>query len=348
MKWTEFDINERKAMIQGVVAQYGIDEAAAEKDWWVTAVLYAVFHTSVADYLLFKGGTSLSKGWNIINRFSEDIDLALDREFFIKEKHLSCAQCENNTQMRNLRKKAQDYFFSEFKEEVQKQLQALGLPVTILAENEVLVDGQPQPVDHDKDPSVLLIRYPSLFTDNAPYAQPTVKLEISVLSMAEPFEMKTISSLISAVYPSDEIDIELTQTIRTASPARTFLEKAFLLCEEYQKPQPRTYRMTRHFYDLEKLMQTDYAHQALNDAELYLKVVEHRKKFYHVGAVDYEKELPHAITIVPPTAALRASFADDYNQMRQSFIYGTSLDFDALMLQIETLQDMFHAMKTNE
>ena len=67
---------------------FGGDKAAekvrksAEKDWWVTAILYALFHTKVADYLLFKGGTSLSKGWNIIDRFSGDIDLALSRDFF--------------------------------------------------------------------------------------------------------------------------------------------------------------------------------------------------------------------------------------------------------------------------
>ncbi len=76
-KWIDFSLEERKAMIQGVVEARQIDEAAAEKDWWVTAVLYALFHTSVSEYLLFKGGTSLSKGWDIINRFSEDIDLAL-------------------------------------------------------------------------------------------------------------------------------------------------------------------------------------------------------------------------------------------------------------------------------
>ena len=75
-KWINFSIDERKAMIQGVVAAKNIDEAAAEKDWWVTAILYALFHTQAAEYLLFKGGTSLSKGWNIIDRFSEDIDLA--------------------------------------------------------------------------------------------------------------------------------------------------------------------------------------------------------------------------------------------------------------------------------
>ena len=67
----DFSIDERKAMIQAVCQTKQIDEAAAEKDWWVTAVLYALFHTNISEYLLFKGGTSLSKGWNIINRFSE-------------------------------------------------------------------------------------------------------------------------------------------------------------------------------------------------------------------------------------------------------------------------------------
>ena len=96
-KWIDFSLDERKAMIQGVVEARQIDEAAAEKDWWVTAVLYALFHTSVSEYLLFKGGTSLSKGWDIINRFSEDIDLALSRDYFLNVKQLSCAGCTSNT-----------------------------------------------------------------------------------------------------------------------------------------------------------------------------------------------------------------------------------------------------------
>lgn len=90
-KWIDFTIDERKAMIQAVSEEKQIDEASAEKDWWVTAVLYAIFHTSIGEYLLFKGGTSLSKGWNIINRFSEDIDLALSRDFFLNVKNLACA-----------------------------------------------------------------------------------------------------------------------------------------------------------------------------------------------------------------------------------------------------------------
>ena len=89
-------------MIQAVSQAKQIDEASAEKDWWVTAVLYAIFHTSISEYLLFKGGTSLSKGWNIINRFSEDIDLALGRDYFLNVKKLSCACCTSNTQIHNL------------------------------------------------------------------------------------------------------------------------------------------------------------------------------------------------------------------------------------------------------
>lgn len=102
-KWIDFTIDERKAMIQAVSEEKQIDEASAEKDWWVTAVLYAIFHTSIGEYLLFKGGTSLSKGWNIINRFSEDIDLALSRDFFLNVKSLACANCTSNTQIHHLR-----------------------------------------------------------------------------------------------------------------------------------------------------------------------------------------------------------------------------------------------------
>lgn len=235
-KWIDFTIDERKAMVQKVAELMHIDEAAAEKDWWVTAVLFALFKTEVAKYLLFKGGTSLSKGWNIINRFSEDIDLALGREFFLKEKQLTCAQCSSNTQIHHLREKGQDYIFGEFKEDLQKQLMTLGLNVKVIAENELLDEnGKTKTVDHDKDPSVMYIQYPSLYQNETTYATPVVKIEISVLSMDEPFEMKRISSLIEQVFPDEDVDSDIVQHIKTVSPARTFLEKAFLLCEEYQK-----------------------------------------------------------------------------------------------------------------
>ncbi len=349
-KWIDFSIDERKAMIQGVAETWQIDEAAAEKDWWVTAVLYALFHTSVSEYLLFKGGTSLSKGWNIINRFSEDIDLALHRDYFLNVKKLTCASCTSNTQIHNLREKGQDFLFGEFKNELEMKLAEMGLDVTVLTDNDITDEnGVPRKVPHDKDPSVLYVQYPSLYDSQEAYAKPTVKVEISVLSMSEPHEMRRISSLVEQKYRNEgeDVDSDLVQTIRTVSPARTFLEKAFLLCEEYQKNKPRTYRMTRHFYDLEKLMQTSYCDMALSDTVLYREIVEHRRKFYHVGDVDYDKELPATIQIVPHDD-LRPDYEADYKDMQGSFIYGNSLDFEELMNRIKDLQDRFRSIKLED
>ena len=343
-KWIDFSLDERKAMIQGVVEARQIDEAAAEKDWWVTAVLYALFHSSVSEYLLFKGGTSLSKGWDIINRFSEDIDLALSRDYFLNVKQLSCASCTSNTQIHNLREKGQDFLYGEFKDELSAKLVEMGFEVTVLTDNDISNEnGEPQKVPHDKDPSVLYVQYPSLYDSQAAYAIPTVKIEISVLSMSEPYEMRRISSLIEQTFKEEDVDSDLVQTIRTVSPARTFLEKAFLLCEEFQKDEPRTHRMTRHFYDLEKLMQTPYAEMALNDLALYHEIVEHRRKFYHVGYVDYDKELPATIQIVP-SDELMSSYEADYNEMKESFIYGQPLTFGELMEKITNLQEQFRAL----
>ena len=340
-KWIDFSIDERRAMIQAVSQAKQIDEASAEKDWWVTAVLYAMFHTSISEYLLFKGGTSLSKGWNIINRFSEDIDLALSRDYFLNVKKLSCASCSSNTQIHNLREKGQDFLLGEFKSELDNKLKALGLDVTVLGDNEVLDEnGEPRKIPHDKDPSILYIQYSSLYNSQASYAVPTIKIEISVLSMSEPFEMRRISSLVEQVFDGEDVDSDFVQTIRTVSPARTFLEKAFLLCEEYQKDKPRTHRMTRHFYDLEKLMQTPYGEMALKDIALYHEIVEHRRKFYHVGYVDYDKELPANIQIVPDEELMPA-YETDYNEMKESFIYGQPLNFGELIEKIKILQELF-------
>ena len=344
-KWIDFSFDERKAMIQAVVEARQIDEAAAEKDWWVTAVLYALFHTSVSEYLLFKGGTSLSKGWGIINRFSEDIDLALSRDYFLNIKQLSCANCTSNTQIHNLREKGQDFLFGEFKDELAAKLAEMGLEVTVLTDNDnANENGEPRKVPHDKDPSVLYVQYPSLYDSQAAYAIPTVKVEISVLSMSEPYEMRRISSLIEQTFKDEDVDSDLVQTIRTVSPARTFLEKAFLLCEEYQKDKPRTHRMTRHFYDLEKLMQTPYAEKALCDVTLYHEIVEHRRKFYHVGYVDYDNELPANIQIVP-NDELMSAYEADYNEMQKSFIYGDALNFNELIERIKSLQTKFRNIK---
>lgn len=348
-KWIDYSIDERGALIAKVAKAKNIDDAAAEKDWWVTAVLYAVFHTSIADYSLFKGGTSLSKGWNIISRFSEDIDIALDRSFYKDVKGYACAECATMTQIRNLREKNQDFVFGAFKNELCEKLKALGLPVIkVLDENEVAAEeGRGRKTSHDKDPAALNVFYPSRYTSAKSYAKPVVKIEISCLSLSEPYEMKPISSLVQQICSAEfgkDIDDAFNQTIRTVSPARTFLEKAFLLCEEFQKDKPRISRMSRHLYDLDKLSRTGYMREALEDGNLYLEIVKHREKFYHPSYVDYSKELPQVIDFLPPVSVVDA-FREDYNDMRSSFIYEKyPLDFDELLSSIAAIQEQFRKM----
>ena len=129
--------------------------------------------------------------------------------------------------------------------------------------------------------------------------------------------------------------------IRTVTPSRTFLEKAFLLSEEFQKEKPRSRRMSRHLYDLEKLMDTDYGKAALEDTALYQAIVEHRRKFYHLGYVNYDLDYPAAIKFVPEGETLDAYRRDYNDNMVNGYIYGEAMAFDALMERIKLLQQRF-------
>lgn len=159
--------------------------------------------------------------------------------------------------------------------------------------------------------------------------------------MDEPFELRTISSIISAYFPEDDNETECS--IPVVLPSRTFLEKAFLLNEEFQKPEPRSLRMTRHLYDLEKLMDTDFGKTALSDMELYRKIVEHRRKFYHVGYADYDKDYPEFIEFLPPERCIK-QWEADYGEMLEHFVYGERLSFANLLKRIAELQTRFRTL----
>lgn len=341
-KWTELDEAERRVVAQTVATEKRIANSAVEKDWWVTAVLTALFSTPCGEHLLFKGGTSISKGWPIIERFSEDIDLSLGRSFFGEVMGLGCAAANNNTQLKNLRKASKKYIHGVLSEELGKRLKEMGLcGFTIENVTTYPTAEGIKPVDGDSDPTVILVGYDSIFPAYEGGIQPRVKVEISCLSMSEPFEEKRITTLIHDQF--EDLDEELTTGIRTVTPSRTFLEKAFLLNEEFQKDKPRSRRMSRHLYDLEKLMDTDYGRAALADGELYKAIVEHRRKFYHLGYVDYDLDYPDKIDFVPKGEVLEAFRRDYVDNMMNGYIYGAAMVFDALMERIRELHGRFRA-----
>lgn len=334
-RWIDASVDEVQYSASSVARRKAISEAAVEKDWWVTAILKVLFSLSPAKYMYFKGGTSLSKGWNLIDRFSEDIDIALYRDFYLTELGKECAKVETNNQVKNLRIVNHDYILSAFVDEFKSKLIETGLSVCNVEPMTRKKDGTP--IDHDSDPIIIEVHYPVKVSSDA-YVHPVVKVEISCLSMKEPYEMKRISSLVGESFP--ELDDETFAEIPTITPTRTFLEKAFLLNEEYQRRSPRTERMSRHLYDLERLMDTSFAEEALVDMQLYREIISHRRKLYHVGGVNYELNDPSSIAFTP-AGELREKMRRDYEAMKTSMIYGDKLSFDDLILRIEQLQERF-------
>src|SRR5690606_12585905 len=111
---------DRLAIYQNVESQTGIPDFAVEKDWWVVRTLKIIYEMEISEHLVFKGGTSLSKAWKLIERFSEDIDLAVDRRFFVHSGKLS------KKQLTKLRKETSAYISEEFYPELQERFKENG------------------------------------------------------------------------------------------------------------------------------------------------------------------------------------------------------------------------------
>ena len=335
--WLNNELVDRLAMLQQTENEHqGVNQVAIEKDWWVTVTLKALFQTDCRDFLIFKGGTSLSKGFNLIERFSEDIDLAISHSFFGIEK-------TGKNQREKLRKMSRTYIHETLSPQLDARLKEMGVTGYNIENVSQVQDknGKWRPIDSDKDPTVILLHYPSILENAINYIPPRVKIEISSLSMDEPTELRQIRSLIGESYNSEDTDAE--SLVRTVVPARTFLEKLFLLADEFQKEKPRSVRMSRHLYDLEKLMDTGYGKEALSNRKLYDSIIEHRKTYYALKYVDYALHAPTTIKFTIPESIMEA-WQDDYADMKRFFIYGESLEFNVLMQRINELQERVRAM----
>lgn len=303
--------------------------SAAEKDWWVVHTLSVIFSMDCANALIFKGGTSLSKGWNVIHRFSEDIDLALDREFLGFSGELTKGD------IRKLRRKSFQFISEVFTEELKNKFTELGFKNVTVKPREV--------ENHDQDPLIIEIYYNKL-TETDTYLKPGVLVEVGSRSLKEPFTQRTFGTFISEIY-TDNPFTDKPITIPIVNPERTFLEKIFLLHEEFQKPfgKIRVERLSRHLYDIEKLCQTEYAEIALQDRELYNTIVRHRSKFTAISGIDYAKHNPENIKFIPPYSIIKMWKAD-YEEMKGSMIYGNPLDFDQLINRLTELQKRINAI----
>ena len=328
-EWFSLSDDTRRNIYTDTGNKIGLTPMAVEKDWWVVHALAVIFSMGCGGSLVFKGGTSLSKGWGLIERFSEDIDLALDREYLGYKGELTKAD------VRRLRKESYSYVTEVFTTELSERFKAIGFEEVSIKYREV--------VNHDQDPMIVEIYYPKL-TEKDEYLKPGLLIEVGARSLMEPYSLRTISTFISQ-HQSDFSFVDEPINIPAVNPERTFLEKVFLLHEGLQQPTEkiRIERMSRHLYDVEMLSHTKHGTIALDNQELYYAIVDHRNKFNHISGIDYSKHNPQHIRIIPGDDIL-PEWETDYRQMQELMIYGDSLPFSDLIESLTSLQTRINAI----
>ena len=320
----------KKIVIEQTALKQGLSKQIVEKDLWVSTILEIIFSLPFANKLVFKGGTSLSKVWGLIDRFSEDIDLAIDRNIFGLEGDLTIRQ------LKKLRKASSLFVCNEFCEALVNAVKKYGL------EEYLTIEAQPNG-EGDKtypEPRKIFIIYKSLFDTELSYVKPQIILETGARSLFEPTQKASINSMVSDAFPTIQTSVVKVE-ITTAVAAKTFLEKAFLLHELFTTNACfRAERKSRHLYDLEKMMDKEFAIGAIKDDELWNTIHHHRNVFTHVHDVDYSPDIRDRIVLVPPTEHFQ-TWAADYADMQSSMIYGDSLSFSELIERMRELETRF-------
>ena len=302
---------------------------AIEKDIWVSTILQIIFSLPVAEHLIFKGGTSLSKAWGLISRFSEDIDLAVGRALFELEGDLT------KKGIKKLRKRSSVFVRDELFIMLQDALMQYGLAdkCTLTVEP----DGEGD--NTYPEPRKIFIAYESAYDEQLDYLRPIVMLEVGARSLVEPYEQVQVHSIVEDIFPSISTTL-VNSNISTAIPAKTMVEKMFLLHELFSVPGhgTRAERKSRHLYDLYQMMHQDFAQEAITNDALWESIRHHREVFTSVQGVDYSGDVRQRICLLPREDIV-AIWQSDYETMRSSMIHGSAPTWDELIEQITILQN---------
>jgi predicted nucleotidyltransferase component of viral defense system len=328
----------RRLAFQQVDETMGLQAFSVEKDFWVCWILRELFALpGIGEHLTFKGGTSLSKAWRLIERFSEDVDLIVDKEALGFGGDAAPDQAPSNKQ----RKVRLEALMESCRKWVQGTLQpALAARITdVLGQ-----DGWTLEVDPDiPDGQCLLFHYPSVFPKNtAGYVPPQVKIEIGARSDVWPSETRDIQPYVTEHFP--QLDPESAFPVRVLAAERTFWEKACLLHEETFRPERKTRRprMARHYYDLWCLLRAGVGESALADTALFQRVAEHREVFFRYSWVDYSTHKPGTFRLTPPREHL-AGWRSDYESMQGPMFFGESPDFEEILSDLGKFESRFNA-----
>jgi len=322
--WLNLSKEEQLNLFNQLSAKTGLPAFAIEKDAWVSLVLRMLFLSEISKHLIFKGGTSLSKAYQLIERFSEDIDFAISREYLEFSDELSKGE------IRKLRRASHYFSSSVLPLILQRQFSEYGI-----AENVYTIEV-PNIQVSDQDPEIVLVNYRSVFEELA-YLKSSVRVEIGARSLIEPFENRSIQSIVDENYPNADFK-ENSFEVSTVIPEKTLFEKMILLHEEFQK-QPdeiKSHRMSRHLYDILQIARTPFGERAFNRPELFKTICLHRARFTPTRNINYQNLTIASLNFIPPSAVLN-NYRNDYREMQDTMIYGESLDFDLLLEELKNI-----------
>ena len=308
-----------------------------EKDIWVVATLGVLFDAPFAGHLIFKGGTSLSKVWRAIRRFSEDIDITYDIRAFASDlvsgagdEALPPTRSQEKRWTRAIRIRLAEWVRDQACPIVEEGLARAGFVAQIHAEADRLYIG-----------------YEPLFEDSG-FVRPEVMVEFGARSTGEPHKIMPVVCDAAASLP----DLAFPETHPTVMLAeRTFWEKATAIHVFCRQERRRGQRLSRHWHDLARLDEAEVAANALADHPLALSVARHKAMFFtendvHGNRIDYEAAVSGGLQLIPSGVA-HAVLADDYARMlADGMLLDESEPFDALMERCAAIEAKANAQRS--
>lgn len=314
----------------------GIGPHIIEKDFWVCWLLRLIFaDPDLGGHLVFKGGTSLSKVFGIIQRFSEDIDLSVDPVWLGFDGQARPDTASSRSQFEKRVGALEEACIAAVRDRFQPAL-ARYIAVNLPGQSGSALSFE---VDEATHSPVLLFAYPRAGATGS--LKPEVKLEFGSLYDQRPTGTHTLKPLAAEVFPA--LFHEPTCPVVALEAERTFWEKATLLHAEYHRPadKPFPVGMSRHYSDLAALGRHAVGPRALADLDLLARVRTHKQTYFRSGWAHYETAVPGSLHLAP-SPERRGQIERDYRGMADMFMIAPP-GFDDIIARLETMERQINA-----
>lgn len=331
-KFVSLDVKDKRAYFEVAAANLNIMPQLVEKDFWVCWILKTLFSLpEIGNHLTFKGGTSLSKCYNVIKRFSEDIDISIERPFLLKIKTIEPDKEKSNKENQKWLKELQAVCKTKIDETIVPSLKraiAAALP-----DKKQWMLGMDT---RDPDGQTVLFTFPHAMISNAgSYMKSSVKVEFVACADHWPVETMTVVPYIVNVPGERVVEGVL---VRVLAAERAFWEKVVILHMIYHCPAEKSVppRMSRHYYDIYAMADSSIYKRALDSISLLKTVAEHKTLFFKAGWAHYEEAMPSGLRLLPRDDQMSA-LKNDYRQMQQMF-FEESPTFDQVMGKLQGVE----------